>query len=64
MDNASCGYVNRPSDEPADELLLKLAKRIERTDEDFKPVEVFDKLKPEGKDLANYGIPTSQNHTS
>jgi len=41
-----------------------LAKRIERTDEDFKPVEVFDKLKPEGKDLANYGIPTSQNHTS
>lgn len=49
------GKGNRPSDAPADKLLVDILRRMKAKDVDFKPVEEFDTLRRESKRFRMHG---------
>jgi hypothetical protein len=51
-----CGSGDRPSDEPADELLCLLAKRLKANVEGWNPVKELERLRQEAKSLEGFGI--------
>jgi hypothetical protein len=53
-----CGNGDRPSDEPADELLCLLAKRMKANVEGWNPVKELERLRQQSKSLEEYGIDT------
>jgi len=53
-----CGSGDRPSDEPADELLCLLAKRMKANVEGWNPVKELERLRQQSKALEEFGIDT------
>jgi len=58
LSGKGCGVGNRPSDRPADSLLVNLAKEMKAKDPEWYPQGVLDRLQAERKILAGYGIET------
>jgi hypothetical protein len=53
-----CGSGDRPSDEPADELLCLLAKRMKANIDGWNPVKELEMLQEQAKSLEVFGIDT------
>lgn len=45
LDDGGCGYGDRPSDEPADDLCCELARRIKDEDKEWSPKKEVDYLR-------------------